>query len=131
MNKSKLIKDILLNCESYIERYEPKDTFVPSCKNEMLEILKNRLKKAPDIRALDTKDMRKTSMMLFCDTAFALLASGKYHYWRGCLSEQNCGPNMLKVYLAVMDLAVKLGYNDEESKNETVEYLHECIAEVG
>ncbi len=122
---------VLSNCEAIIDRYEPKSSMAPSCKEDLMKVIKRIVDRIEDIEEVSNEEIEKLSWMLICSEAFELLVTGEYHYHRGSLSPMKCGVNMEKVYYEAMDMAVELGYNDEKSKNETLAYYIELKNQVG
>lgn len=127
----KLIKKYIIAYSSkYIEKFEG-ESILLSCKDDLMKAIKLRVDNLYDIHTLKVDDTKRFALLLICDVAFGLLASGKYHIYAGELDPLGPGKSMYSVYISAMNLAVKLGYNDEESKNETIKYLNQCISEVG
>jgi len=135
-SRSSAIADkILFKCKETIEVYEIKngDSTIPSCEEDVIRIIKNELKN----RINELCDWEKTgnyerlAHALVCQTSFDLLASGKYHLYAGVLNPMSCAKNMKAVYMSTMDYAVDTNQISEEERKEQIDYLNQCIREVG
>ena len=127
----KMVKYHILNHSSnLIYRFE-ENSSLTSCKVDLMNALKKRLEITTNLHTVKIEDIEKLTLAMLCDTAFNLLASGEYHIYAGELDPLGPGISMYCVYISAMNLAVELGFNDEESKNETIKYLNQCISEVG
>ena len=76
-------------------------------------------------------DYIKIAHVMLANAAFDLLASGTYHIYYGELNPMNCSWNMMDVYKASMEYALKNNFIDEATRKEQYEYLLKCILEVG
>lgn len=113
-----------------IDKFESTSTLL-SCKIDLVQAIKNRLNRFNDLHTVKIDKTNELALAILCDTAFNLLASGEYHIHAGELNPLGPGKSMYNVYVEAMNLAVILGFNDEDSKNETIKYLNKCIREVG
>lgn len=128
----------LLNiCSDLIDKYEAEkesNRVVPSCKGDLMALLKGRFSEAQeeiaDWKDCDTDYIRIAHSMLAHGT-FDLLASGRYHIHYGMLNPMSCAANLMAVYSCAMRRAVETGEITEDIRKEQLEYLHKCIAEVG
>lgn len=127
----KMVKHHILNHSSNLIYKFEENSSLTSCKVDLINALKKRLERFTDLHTVKMEDTEELALAILCDTAFNLLASGEYHIYAGELDPLGPGKSMYSVYVSAMNLAVKLGYNDEESKNETIKYLNQCISEVG
>lgn len=126
----------LLNiCADLIEKYQhPPNHFVPSCKSYLLKLIKKRVSKEKqeisEWKDCDT-DYIKIAHTLLVNATFDLLASGNYHIYTGQLSTMNCSYNLLAVYKASMEWAVKMNYINEETKQVEYRKLDKSISQIG
>lgn len=120
-------------CEDLIEKYHPQ-SYKPSCKMDLIMLIKARVLKAKDEikdwKDYDTDYIQIAHTML-AHATFDLLASGKYHLHRGILNPMSCAENIMAIYKASMEYALKKNFIDEETRKEQFEYLLKCISEVG
>lgn len=128
---TRMVKHNITNYVSHFIDNLEKSSTLTSCKTDLIHAIKERLEKIRDLHTVKMENIEKISLALLCDIAFNLLASGEYHFYAGELDPMRPGKSMYKVYVAAMNRAVELGFNDEESKNKTIKYLDQCISEVG
>ena len=124
----------LLNiCCELIDKYQ-KGRCKPSCKQDLLELIKKRVYAAKDEIAgwkdHDT-DYIKIAHTLLAHATFDLLASGKYHIYAGVLNPLSCADNLMDVYKASMEYGVNHHMLDDETREEQYRYLISCIMNVG
>lgn len=124
-------KKVLNRCTEIIDVLENKNNISPSCLVELSNAIGKKLSRLVDIEEVKDNGVERLSWCMICDVAFHLLVSGQYHLHRGTLDPFKCGVNMEQVYLAAMEEAVNLGFNEEEPKNETIKYYYELKNEVG
>jgi hypothetical protein len=97
-------------------------------------LIKSRVLNAKDEisnwKDYDTDYIQIAHTML-AHATFDLLASGKYHLYRGMLNPMSCAENMMDVYKASMEYAFKKNFIDEQTQKEQFEFLMKCISEVG
>ena len=122
---------VLNRCIEIIDMLESKTSVNPSCLTELSNAIGKRLSRLVDIEEIKNNDVERLSWCMICDVGFNLLVSGQYHLHRGTLDPFRCGVNMERVYLAAMEEAVNLGFNEEGPKNETIKYYYELKNEVG
>lgn len=126
---------LLDHCLFYIQKYEQTNTkTVPSCADDMKEILSQRISRAYDEIAewedYDT-DYIKIAHTMLAHASFDLLASGSYHIYYGVLNPMSCSSNLMTVYNKVMEWGVAHNLLDAEEKESQYRYLLQCISEVG
>lgn len=128
-NSTRLLKI----CGELIEKYQS-NPCAPSSKQDLLQLITSRIHSAKD-EVSNWNDYRtdyvKIAHTLLVHATFDLLASGKYHVYAGVLNPMSCAENMMDVYKASMDYAVKRGFIDEDAREEQYKYLISCIANVG
>ena len=69
--------------------------------------------------------------MVCANLTFDLLASGRFHLYRGMLNPNSCAPNLLLVYEGCMKYGVSMGMLSEEDRQDQYSYLLERISQVG
>ncbi len=124
----------LLNiCNDLIKKYQT-NTLKPSCHTDLMELISRRVIAAKaeiaEWKDYDTDYIRIAHAML-AHATFDLLTSGKYHIFTGVLNPMSCANNLLDVYKASMDYAIKINMIDEETRKEQYEFLISQISEVG
>ena len=130
--KANKYEEFLSNCEKTIISYE-KDT-IPSCKNDLIEAIKVMTLGA---KQEINKGLIPPSMYdefinkLLANCSFDLLASGKYHIFRGKLNPMSCSANLMSVHNKSIDYALNNNLITQAQKDEDHEYLMECISKVG
>lgn len=128
-NSSRLISI----CQDLIENYQHQSC-KPSCTSDLITLIKSRVLNAKDEisnwKDYDTDYIQIAHTML-AHATFDLLASGKYHLYRGMLNPMSCAENMMDVYKASMEYAFKKNFIDEKTQKEQFEFLMKCISEVG
>ncbi len=126
----------LLNiCSCLIDKYEKENKkVVPSCKKDLITLLKKRFDKAQEEIA-DWKDYDTDYIIIahsmLAHATFDLLTSGSYHIYAGTLNPMSCAPNLMTVYSCTMEHAVKTGEITEDVRQDQFEHLRNCITEVG
>jgi hypothetical protein len=60
-----------------------------------------------------------------------MLASGRYHVYKGILNPMNCSSNLMLIYDNSMDYGVSIGMITKQEKEEQRKYLLKRISEVG
>ena len=106
----------------------------PSCKIDLLELVKSRVYAAKDEVAewedYDT-DYIKIAHTMLAHATFDLLASGQYHIYAGVLNPMSCADNLMDVYKASMQYGVRNNMLDDETREEQYRYLISCIMNIG
>ena len=120
-------------CSNLIDDYE-NSNLIPSCKNDLIELISKRLANAQE--EISNWNDYKTDYIRIAHTmlvhgAFDLLTSGRYHLYRGVLHPISCADNLMKVYRFSLNYAVVTKQITEEQKESELEYLDKCISEVG
>lgn len=124
----------LLNiCKDLIRKYQGQNC-KPSCEDDVINLLKSRVLEAKaeiaDWKDYDT-DYIKIAHTMLAHATFDLLATGKYHLYRGLLNPMSCAENLMDVYKASMTYALENKFIDEVTQREEYAYLLKCISEVG
>ena len=129
-NNSKRLLDL---CESLIDQYETHNE-KPSCKSDMLTRLTAMIvaaKKEVSNWNNDEINYPKIAHSMLANVSFDLLASGKYHLYRGTLNPTSCSDNLMDVYRSSMKYGLDAGFFSEYDRNDQYSYLLELISSVG
>lgn len=135
-NQKKFIKNsekLSSICKELIESYEEHEMH-PSCLNDLMLYVKNTINAASQEIMhwnITTTEYITVANKLLAHGSFDLLASGKYHIYRGQLNFMSCAPNLMSVYNKSMEYAVKNNFIDEETKKDQYNYLIECLGQIG
>lgn len=124
---------MLNTCSKLIKLYQSHNSS-PSCENDLLELVKNKLyscKKEVSSWNDSKTDYNKLAHTLLANYSFDLLSSGKYHIYAGALNPMSCANNLLDVYNGCMEYGLKMGMFDEGTRKEQYKYLMDCISSVG
>lgn len=107
--------------------------YTPSCKNVLIDaslpLLQRSIAEAGEWEK--DFDYTNTAYCVLYGTAFDLLASGRFHIYRGELNPMNESQHIYKFCIHHLDRATSLGFISEEEKTDQINYLKKCIAEVG
>ena len=68
---------------------------------------------------------------MIANCSFELLASGRYHIYRGQLNPMSCADNLMKRHNISIEYGLKKGIITEKQQKEDYEYLIESIQNVG
>ncbi|MBR6524376.1 MAG: hypothetical protein IKT57_00225 [Clostridia bacterium] len=135
MKAKKRIDKILSICTDLTIRYESRSkTIVPSCKDELSAVIRERLNCAKtEIANWDDQsvDYIRIAHTMLVDCAFDLLASGRFHLHYGILNPMNCSSKLMTVYEQAMQYAVNTGEITSDTKEKQLALLAKCISEVG
>ncbi len=131
---AKNLASLMVACRELIKIYE-KDSISPSCADDLMHyVIDNMI--AENIKEILQWDISSDELItvinkMFAHASFDLLASGKYHIYRGHLNEMTCSTNLMKVYKCSMFYAVEKNIISEKERKEQYDYLIECINRVG
>jgi hypothetical protein len=130
-NKKKLI-DI---CKYHIDRYELQNPRIttPTCKYYLLQEIKRRIDNDKEnIAELNHgTNWLKLAHANLADASFDLLVSGQFHSYYGELNTMSCSGNLRFVYSCSMKWAVENHFISQEEYDEQIDYLYQCINEIG
>ena len=129
------MKKLLKTCRELILKYESRnpDT-VPSCEKDLMAELEKIFKASKkEIQSWDVEDTDyvRIANAWIANTAFDLLASGKYHIYYGQLNPMKCSSNLMLVYSSAMDYGESIGMITKEGIEEEFKKLHDAISHVG
>ena len=100
-------------------------TAKPSCEDDVINLLKSRILEAKaeiaDWKDYDT-DYIKIAHTMLAHATFDLLATGKYHLYRGLLNPMSCAENLMDVYKASMTYALENKFIDKATQREEYAY---------
>ena len=125
-------EEFLSACETTIRRYE-KDN-VPSCKNDLIDVIKAMTlgAKSEISKGLIPPQMYDEFInKILANCSFDLLASGRYHIFRGKLNPMSCSANLMTIHNKSIEYALNNNLITQAQKDEDYEYLMECINNVG
>lgn len=120
-------------CAKTIDSYQQHPTKL-SCKEDVINIIKRTFEGAKqEIAEWDNikSECERSINGHLAQVTFDLLASGKYHLYYGVLNPMSCADNLLDVYRASMDYALRIGEITEDIQKEQYELLMSCISKVG
>ena len=104
-----------------------------SCVDELIPLCRRKCEAAKEEVANynDQTDYKKLAAILVANFSFNLLASGKFHVYRGMLDPVSCANNMMRAYKAAMNYGCSIGFITQTDVDDQLDYLHELISEVG
>ncbi len=125
---------ILRVCIELIQEYEDEaHSVTPSCKEDLMSAIRSLIDQSSDeVKNWPSDvDYIRIAHTLIANLTFDLLASGKYHLYRGILNPMNCSSSLMKVYRKTMDWGHKNNQFTKEVLDEQYHLLQERISEVG
>lgn len=129
--KLSLSEELVKTTRDLIKNYQ-KHTHLPSCEDDIMKIVNAMVR--PNKKELDKYpekiDIVKVAHSWLSNFSFDLLTSGRYHLQAGTLNPLSCAENLMDVYKASMEYAVKSGEINEETKKEQYELLLKRISEL-
>lgn len=130
--KANNYENFISDCEKTIISYENES--LPSCKNDLIIAIKEiTLAVRQEIinGAIPPSQYTILINKLLANCSFDLLASGKYHIYRGMLNPMSCAPNLLSVHKESINYALKNNLITQAEKYDDNKYLMERINSVG
>lgn len=136
LRNSKRLLDIF---SGLIDKYESEAqkkyySLAPSCKEEMLGLMKSRLSMARDEisewKDIDTDYIRIAHIHLAI-SSFDLLTSGRFHLYYGTLNPMSCASNLKRIHDRAINYGLEKGYITIEEAQEDFQALAQEISEVG
>lgn len=122
----------LTDCEKTIISYE--NDSQPSCKEDLMNAIKEMTHDATSsINKGELPPSRYGEFIhkLLSNCTFDLLASGKYHLYRGMLNPMSCASNLMMVHNKSLEFALQNNMITQKEIEDDSEYLRECIHQVG
>lgn len=132
LKKDNYYDKLLSDCEKTIISYETET--VPSCKEDLIEAIKRMTDGAKnDINngLIPPSQYVEFINKLLSNCSFDLLASGKYHIYRGMLNPMSCSANLMSVHNKSIDYALSNNLITQKQKEQDYSYLMECISNIG
>lgn len=121
---------LLITTRKLIKAYE-KHSHLPSCEDDIMKIVNAMVSQSR--KELDEYpeeiDVVKVAHSWLINFSFDLLTSGRYHLYAETLNPLSCAENLMDVYKASMEYAVKSGEINEETKKEQYELLLKGISQ--
>ena len=124
--------EFISNCEKTIISYE--NQVIPSCKGDLIDAIKGLTIGAKcEINKGEILPSEYEPLInkLLANCTFDLLASGKYHIYRGMLNTMSCAPNLLAVHNRAINYALENNMITQAEKYDDNKHLMECISNVG
>lgn len=105
----------------------------PNCKSVLLNAAQPLLQRSTVEAEQWEKDFdyTNTAYCVLYNISFELLASGRFHIYRGELNPMNEAQHIYKFCIHHLERAKSLGLIPEEEKIDQINYLNECIDEIG
>lgn len=122
----------LSDCNKIIIGYE--NDMLPSCGEDLIKSIKtitDGAKEQINQGLIPSEQYKEFVHKLLSNCSFDLLASGKYHIYRGQLNQMSCAYNLKAVHEKSLEFAVRNNIISQKEKEKEIEYLNECINKVG
>lgn len=106
----------------------------PSCHNDLMdELIKYcaECKNEFEVWEYNKDEYEKSAVTIIANLSFEMLASGKYHLYKGFLNPMNCSGDLRNIYNCAMQWSVNKGYITKEFLEEEAQVLSSFIYNIG